>query len=123
MGKGSKKSVAAKNRRKAKNNEKRAKKEMEKAKMQINQSEIEEDEEYVYTGEVRSIDEIIEEMKTIQQKRKEFTERIQYDVEEEPIDRKMQQIFERERAEEADRKRELAYRKVVDKILRGEEER
>ncbi len=122
MGKGSKKSVAAKNRRKAKNNEKRAKKEMEKAKMQLNQSEVEEDEEYVYTGEVRSIDEIIKEMKTIQQKRKEFTERIQYDVEE-PIDRKMQQILERERAEEADRKRELAYKKVVEKILRGEEER
>ncbi len=131
MGKGNKKSTALKNRRKAKKNEKRAKKEMEKsqmqqeAEMQTNQSEIEENniqDEEVYTGEVRSIDEIVEEMKTIQQKRKEFTERIQYDVEE-PIDKRMQQVLERKRAEEADRKRDLAYKKVVDKILRGEEER
>ena len=127
MGKGSKKSVAAKNRRKAKKNEKRLKKEMEKEQikqkeMQVKQSEIEENEEYVYTGEVRSINEIVEEMKAINQKRNQFVERIQCDVQN-PIDRKMEQILERQRAEEADRKRDMAYKKVVEKILNGEEER
>ena len=90
--------------------------------MQVKQSEIEENEEYVYTGEVRSINEIVEEMKAINQKRNQFVERIQCDVQN-PIDRKMEQILERQRAEEADRKRDMAYKKVVEKILNGEEER
>ncbi len=132
MKQGSKKSQAIKNRRKEKKNAKRLKKEMEKTQIQ---QEIEEAREIQIEIEGTQIQQEIEnnqmqqlitegkeddakEIKSDEQKRMEFLERIEYSGQ---FDKKIEQIMERKRAEEADRKRNIAYREVVDEILHGEE--